>query len=162
MRQRGFAAGAALIAPLSIVMLVLTACATTVDSDVTTVAPGQATTTVFVATGSAAELLDQLVTEATGLSEAIVENEGQRDTLGRIETLWEAARPGVEEAAPDAVADLDRTIALMRTAVERRTPADADKALNNLRPLVSALSDENGVGWIRRAPSVTCRRSVSC
>lgn len=127
-----------------VVVVASAGCATTVDPDASSSAAGDVTTTVFVATGSTAELLDQLTTEAIGLSEAIVDNEGQRDILGRIEALWEGAKPGVEDGAPDAMADFDRTVDLMRRAVERRSPADADKALNNLRPLIAALPVERG------------------
>lgn len=141
MTARRFAASVAFIAPLSIASLALGGCSTTVDPDVTTLAPGATTsTTVFVATGSSAELLDQLLTEATGLSEAIVENEGQRDIVARIDALWDAARPGVEDLVSDsAVLEFDRAIAMMRNAVEVRRPADADKALNNLRNLVASI-----------------------
>jgi len=131
--------------PLAVVVA-LAGCATTVDPDASGSAAGDLSTTVFVATGSTAELLDQLASEAIGLSEAIVENEGERDILGRIEALWEGAAKGVEDGAPGAVADFERTIDLMRRAVERRSPADADKALNNLRPLIAALPDERGAG----------------
>lgn len=133
------APGAVVLASLVGAASVLVGCETTVDPGVTTRSPGAlASTTVFVAAGSTEGLLDQVVAEATGLSEAIVENEGQRDIVGRIETLWEAARPGIDEAAPDMLLEFDRAIALMRSAVERRRPADADKALNNLRNLIAA------------------------
>ena len=59
-------------------------------------------TTEFVAAGSTAELLDQLLAAASMLSEAIVANDGQHELIERIDVLWEAARPGVEEAQPDA------------------------------------------------------------
>jgi hypothetical protein len=116
-------------------------CATEVDPDVPVVDSGAApSTTEFVADGSTAELLDQLLTEAGGLSEAIVENEGQHDTIGRIDVIWEAARPGVESVAPEQLLEFDRAILLLHTGVDRRRPADADKAYNNLRNLIAALS----------------------
>lgn len=141
--RRRFATQTGAILRLAVVVA-LAGCATTVDPDVSRSAAGDVSTTVFVATGSTAKLLDQLAAEAIGLSEAIVENEGQRDILGRIDALWEGAAPGVEDGAPEALADFERTIDLMRRAVERRSPADADKALNNLRPLIAALPVERG------------------
>lgn len=119
----------------------LTACSTTLDSDITTPATGPApSTTVFAPAGSTAELLDQLVGEAATLSEAIVENQGQRDMMARIDVLWAAVRTDVDEAVSTAtLTDFDRTIELLRNSVERRRPADADKAHNNLRTLVAAL-----------------------
>jgi hypothetical protein len=130
---------AATAATLLIGAFALGACSTTIDPTVTTLPAGGTTTTVFVATGTTSELLDQLVETATGLSEAIVDNEGQRDIMARIDTLWEAVRPGVEDAVPDTILEFDRAIALMHNGVDRRRPADADKALNNFRNLVAAL-----------------------
>jgi hypothetical protein len=133
-RSAAVAAGVVLTASL------LSSCATEVDPDVPTPATdGSTPTTEFVASGSTAELLDQLLAEASGLSEAIVVNEGQHDTIGRIDALWEAARPGVAEAVPDGLLEFERAIALLHNGVDRRRPADADKAYNNLVQLVAAL-----------------------
>ncbi len=133
-------ASAAFAATLCVSAYALSACATTIDPTATTLPPGQSTTTtVFIASGSTSELLDQLVDAAVGLSEAIVENEGQRDIIARIDTLWDAARAGVERAVPDNVVEFDRAIELMHNGVDRRRPADADKALTNLRNLIAAL-----------------------
>ena len=96
-------------------------------------------TTEFVASGSTAELLDQLLAEAGGLSEAIVANEGQQASIERIDEIWEAARPGVEEAVPDGLLEFDRAIVMLHTGVDRRRPADADKAYTNLVQLVAAV-----------------------
>jgi hypothetical protein len=133
-RTAAVAIGAALVVTLA------TGCATQVDPDLAAPATGPApATTAFVATGSTTELLDQLLVEAGGLSEAIVQNEGQRDVIARIDAIWEAARPGVEEAAPDEVLELDRAIVMLHTGVDRRRPADADKAYTNLVNLLAAL-----------------------
>ncbi len=137
-------ASAASAATLCVSACALSACATTINPNATTRPPGDSTTTtVFVASGSTSERLGQLVDEAVGLSEAIVENEGQLDIIARIDTLWAAARPGVERAVPDNVPDnvveFDRAIELMRNGVDRRRPADADKALTNLRNLIASL-----------------------
>lgn len=137
MTSRPFAATTACL--LVTVALVLSACSSTVDPAVTTIAADRTTTTTFVVAGSTSALLDQLVAEATPLSEAIVENERDDAVLARVVALWDAARPGVESAAPALLLEFDRAIEMMRTAVERRRHADADKALNNLRFLVAAL-----------------------
>jgi hypothetical protein len=96
-------------------------------------------TTEFVASGSTAELIDQLVAEAGALSEAIVANEGQHDIIGRIDVIWAVARPGVEQADPDIVSEFDQAVELMHTGVDRRRPADADKAYANLTQLIATL-----------------------
>ena len=120
--------------------MLLAGCATEVDPQIPTPRTDESTTTTeFVATGSIDELLDQLLAEAAVLSEAIVQNEGQRDIVERIDVIWSAARPGVEAAAPDNLLEFDRAIAMLHTGVDRRRPADADKAYNNLAQLVAAL-----------------------
>jgi hypothetical protein len=123
-----------------LVVAMCSGCATEVDPDIPTPETGRPpATTEFVATGTTAELLDQLLAEAETLSEAIVDNEGQHDVIGRIDAIWEAARPGVEDAAPDRLLEFDRAIVMLHTGVDRRRPADADKAYNNLVNLVAAL-----------------------
>ena len=119
--------------------IVLAGCSTEVDPEIAAESTGEPSTTEFVAVGTTAELFDQLVAEAGGLSEAIVANHGQRTIVGRIDTLWAGARPAVERDAPDILAEFDRTIALMHTGVDRRRPADADKAYTNLVNLLAAL-----------------------
>jgi hypothetical protein len=125
----------------TIAIVALAACSTELDPELGAEQTGSdvVRTTEFVASGSAAELLDQLLAEADDLSEAIVANEGQRAILARIDTIWAAARPDVEERAQDNLAEFDRTIALMHTGVDRRRPADADKAYNNLSALRAAM-----------------------
>jgi hypothetical protein len=124
-----------------LVAIVLAGCSTEVDPDLASEATGVPATSEFVVEGSTAEVLDQLLDEAAGLSEAIVDNEHQRQVIRRIDVLWAAARSAVEEAAPDSVGSFDRTIALMHTGVDRRRPADADKAYTNLTNLVATLPD---------------------
>jgi hypothetical protein len=118
----------------------LAGCATEVDPEIpTAITEASTVTTEFVASGSTDELLEQLLTEAGTLSEAIVTNEDQHEIIGRIDVIWEAARPGVEQADPDSVLEFDQAIELLHTGVDRRRPADADKAYNNLTQLVAAL-----------------------
>jgi hypothetical protein len=126
--------------PLLVVAVLLGACSTEIDPSASTLGRGSTTTTtVFVADGTTAELLDQLLADLGGLSERIVENEGDEALLERVNTIWDAALPGVEAAAPDLVLEFDRAMVMVNSAVERRRHADADKALNNLRNLVAAL-----------------------
>jgi hypothetical protein len=115
------------------------ACAeTTIDPGLTTPRSVEATTTVFAPTGTTAELLEQLLTESNGLSDLIVANEGQQAALVRIDALWALARDEVASERADLLPGFESAIGLIRTGVERRRPADADKAYNNLRMLVTA------------------------
>jgi hypothetical protein len=128
------------LAAATLLVTLLAACATEVDPEIPTAITGASTvTTEFAASGSTAELLDQLLTDAGTLSEAIVTNEGQHEIIGRIDVIWQAARPGVEQTDPDSVLEFDQAIELLHTGVDRRRPADADKAYNNLVQLVAAL-----------------------
>jgi hypothetical protein len=130
------------MAAAALAAIVFAGCSTVVDPEIAAESTGVPSTTEFVAEGTNTELFDQLVDEAGGLSEAIVANHGQRVIVGRIDTLWEAARPAVEHDAPDTLAAFDRTIALMHTGVDRRRPADADKAYTNLVNLLAALDGD--------------------
>ena len=117
----------------------LVGCAkTTIDTSLTTPESVGATTTVFAPNGTTAELLGQLLTEAGALGDRIADNEGQQEAFTRIETLWSLVAPDVEAQQPDLVPGFQSAIDLLQTGVQRRRPADADKATNNLRTLIAA------------------------
>ncbi len=127
--------------PLLLLMAVIAGCAeTTVDPTRTTPASSVATTPPFTVAATTAGLLDQLAAETAGLSALIIEGDGQRESLARIEAVWAALRPEIEETHPDLVAEYESVVDMTRRAVERRRPADADKAHNNLRTLLAATS----------------------
>lgn len=119
----------------------LSACATTVVDSTATTTSTSTTTTTVAPTGTS-ELLTALLERIRGLSEIVVETGGQaaRDRLAEIEDLWERARPAVTATQESLVEDFERMIALCRLAVERRRPAEADKAYAFLTPLVAAVS----------------------
>jgi hypothetical protein len=113
---------------------------TTVDSvDTTEPAPDPTATTV-VPVGTPAELLGRLQLELTTLSEKVVEDEGEEDALRRVDELWAATEPAVTAARPDLLEQFQAVIDYAHRAVERRRPADADKATNNLRVLIDAFT----------------------
>jgi hypothetical protein len=117
----------------------LAGCAkTTIDTSLTTPETAGATTTVFAPSGTTAELLDHLLTEAGALGDRIADNEGQQEAFARIETLWSLVAPDVEAQQPDLLPGFQSAIDLLQTGVQRRRPADADKATNNLRTLIAA------------------------
>ena len=125
---------------VAVVALVsLTACAeTTVDTSLTAPPTADVTTSVFAPSGTTAEMLDELVGESGRLSDLIIANDGEVEALARIETLWSLVGDEVAAERPDLVPGFDSAIGLLRTGVERRRPADADKAYNNLRALAAA------------------------
>lgn len=112
------------------------ACATTYDTTATTVA--DVTTTAYVATGSTDDLLTSMSTEVGALSEKLVESEGQGEALTRIEAQWSAVRPVIAGERPELLDGFDAAIAQVQRSVERRRPADADKASKNLATLIAA------------------------
>ena len=127
-RVRRLAAGAAC-------SVALVACAETTVDPVESTVPATSTTTPF---GPTALLLDRLLGEVATLSERVVENEGDGEALARIEALWVVAGPEVEANRPELAPDFAAALELVRRSVERRRPADADKATNNLRMLIEA------------------------
>ena len=91
---------------------------------------------MFVATGSTAELLASIATRIDGLSEQLVDGEGQREALARIQAEWAVARPTIEAEKPELLIGFDAVLAQVQRAVDRRRPADADKAAKNLTVLI--------------------------
>jgi len=130
------------VAALAALALALAGCAaTTYDSAGTTAPAGAPDTTVAMSVvGTAAELLPRLDDELAALSERIVDNEGDDEALARVDALWGAARPQVAAERPELLEGFDGVVRLAATAVERRRPADADKASLNLITLVAAYS----------------------
>ena len=133
------ARGPFLAGTTAVVVILATACSTTYDTSATT-APAT-TSTVYVPSGSTAELLVALSTEVGALSERLVDNDGQRDALARIEAQWALVRPDVERQHPELLASIDAAIAHVQRSVERRRPADADKAAKNLDSLIAAYEE---------------------
>jgi len=119
----------------------LTACATTIDTSATTVVSSPpSAATVTAAPASIDERLAALAGEVGVLSERLVDNEGQTEALVRIESHWAAIRPEIDAERPELLAGFDAAIGQVRRSVERRRPADADKASKNLNTLIAALA----------------------
>ena len=122
---------------LAITLVALVGCdATTFESSATTAAA--VSTTAYVARGSTAELLASIAVEVGALSERLVESSGQQEALTRIEAQWNAARPAIEAERPELLGAFDRVIGQVERSVERRRPADADKAAKSLAVLIKA------------------------
>ena len=114
----------------------LTACnSVTYDASATT-APRVTTTTVFLPTGSTKDLLASIATAVDGLSEKLVQGDGQRPALARIQAEWAVVRPRIEAARPELLSGFDSVLAQVQRSVDRRRPADADKAAKNLAVLI--------------------------
>ena len=110
--------------------------ATTYDTSIQvgSVAP----TTTVLPTGSAAELLPQLVTEASKLSELIADHGDKLAVVERIEALWAAVSTDVTAKDREIATEIGAEIAKGRSAAMLNRPAAADKVYRNLTALVQA------------------------
>jgi hypothetical protein len=94
-------------------------------------------TTTLLIEGSTSELLVQMATEMSRLSAQVAEDgDAETVTLANIVAIWAAAEPQVEATRPELVDGFDTTVVMATSAVERKRPADADKAFSLLTDLV--------------------------
>jgi hypothetical protein len=82
-----------------------------------------------------------MAVEVGALSERLIDNSGQREALARIEAQWDVVRPTIEQDHPELLAGFDSAMGQVARAVERRRPADADKASRSLMSLIAATTD---------------------
>ena len=148
MKPRSFRAGV-----VGVGLLVLAACATTVDdpqladenpipiSGGVVVDDSSPPVTVPIA-GSATELLPEMAIEMSRLSALIIDEGDAEAALERIVATWAAIRPEVKEQRPGLVNGINATVELAETAVVRTRPADADKAFSLLTDLVDAYTGD--------------------
>lgn len=117
----------------------LGACSSTYDASVTT--PATVTvTTEFTVAGSTEEVLVALADEVAALSERLIDNDGQAAALARIEARWDVLEPTIQAEHPKLLYGFDSALDQVRRAVERRRPADADKAWRSLQALIAQIS----------------------
>ncbi len=108
---------------------------TTIDASITE-APVVASTTTLP-TGTAAELLPQLVIQAGKLSNIIGSQGAKNDQMHAITNLWNAARPEIAAKNPDLVKTFDFAVDLCDKGRQFNRPADADKCFRNLTALTN-------------------------
>lgn len=122
---------------------VLSSCATVIN-DTANTEPAQDTVATVVATtipsGDITSLLSQLVASANGLGEAIASqnNDQAREQAASALAIWTVLQPQLIDSGIDVVEDIDRMVELIQTAVERKRPADADKAFR----FISIIAEE--------------------
>ncbi|MEO6651731.1 MAG: hypothetical protein ABIP17_03635 [Ilumatobacteraceae bacterium] len=124
-------------------VLALGACGTTfVDETVATpdTSPTATTTTLVPVEPDAPldDVLGEIETLMFDLDQKIVDNDGQTETLDRIDELWSVAEPRIRAGDPNDVYNFDQAIQLARTGVERRRPADASKGYKIMRTVIDA------------------------
>jgi hypothetical protein len=88
--------------------------------------------------GTVVELINQLIPVADGLGQGVVDGDSTvyKHKLAQVDTIWEVLKPLIVESKIDVLENMQSIIDLFHSAVERKRPADADKALRFL-PLVA-------------------------
>ena len=131
--------------PLSLVVVAVVAvlstascAATTYDTSIS--AQVSAPTTTVLPTGTAAELLPQLVAESATLSTLIADHGDKLAAVERIEALWAAVRDEVAGNDRDIAIEIEAEIAKSRRAATFNRPGAADKSYRNLTALEKAYS----------------------
>ena len=126
---------------VSLCAIALTSCATEITgSTESTVVPVTTTTIPVAPTGSIISLLQQLIPVADGLGQAVVDGESKlaKEKVAQADAILLAIEPLILESEIDILESVQRVVRLMQTAVERKRPADADKALRFIPLIIEA------------------------
>ena len=121
----------------------LTSCATEITGSTESTVALATTTTIPVApTGSIISLLEQLLPVADGLGQAVVDGDSKvfNAIVAQADAILVAIEPLILESKIDVLESVQRVVGLMRTAAERKRPADADKALRFIPLIIEAVT----------------------
>ena len=86
--------------------------------------------------------MTQLGDVANGLGQAVVDGNSQvtKQKLAQADAIWEVLEPQIRASGVDLVESVQKIVDLIHSAVEKKRPADADKALRFV-PLVTETLD---------------------
>ena len=118
---------------------VLAACGTTTVVEVSTVPTTVVNETTTLPRGTPAQLALRLSELAYTLGTAIIDGNGKQ-TFGSIEAIWDSLSSALPRT--EFMVKLGERIEFMRNAVERKRPADADKAALHIGALIAAAQGE--------------------
>lgn len=123
--------------------IIASSCSTVINDTATTEAPADTVpvmVTTTIPSGDITTLMSQLVSTANGLGEAIANRQTNqaRQQASDAQAIWSALQPQLIDSGIDVVEDIDRMVELMNTAVDRKRPADADKAFR----FISIIAEE--------------------
>jgi hypothetical protein len=123
-------------------VLSLTGCATTIISTDTTAPVVTVASTTTLPSGESIDLMKNIASAGADLGDAIASGRGQeaRDALAVAKANWQVLEPQLQELKLDIAEDMRRIVDMMTTAVERKRPADADKANRFLGLIIDAFS----------------------
>ncbi len=122
--------------------LTLSGCATTIVSTDTTAPVVTVVTTTTLPTGDSLQLMKNIALAGADLGDSIADGRGDeaRAALATAQANWIVLEPQLQKLKLDVVEDLRRIVDMMTTAVERKRPADADKANRFLGLVIDAFS----------------------
>lgn len=122
--------------------LSLSGCATTIVSTDTTAPVVTVATTTTLPTGDSLQLMKNIAAAGADLGDSIADSRGDdaRAALATAQANWIVLEPQLQKLKLDVVEDLRRIVDMMTTAVERKRPADADKANRFLGLVIDAFS----------------------
>lgn len=115
---------------LTAILVVASGCATTIEDSSATTSTSPASTTTTIPRGTVSELFAELIDIGSGLGNDVAGGDmpTARAKLADIRATWQAIAPQIKELGSDKNEELQRLVNLYSTAVERKRPADADKA----------------------------------
>jgi hypothetical protein len=139
MRHRVLILASVIIAgPLGLVACGSTTIVDTSSSTTAAIGPDGSTP---VTTTVLRDPLDEMVRLTLGLGNEI-SNGNSTARLSTIQGLWTDARVSVDDIDPALGREIDHQLELIATAVERKRPADTDKAARNLAVVVEAIHNQ--------------------
>lgn len=129
--------------PIAAMIVLASGCATKIEDSSATTSTAPASTTTTIPRGTVAELFTSLLGIGKGLGNDVASGDMQtaRTKLADIRATWQAITPQLTNLGTDATEELQRLVDLYSSSVERKRPADADKATRFLglaiEPLIS-------------------------
>lgn len=123
-------------------VLSLTGCATTIISTDTTAPVVTIASSTTLPSGESLDLMKNIAAAGADLGDAIANGRSQeaRDALAVAKANWQVLEPQLQKLKLDIAEDMRRIVDMMTTAVERKRPADADKANRFLGLVIDAFS----------------------
>ena len=121
---------------------VLSSCATTFNSSAPTTIAVSASTTTTIPSGTAQQLFSQLLSLASELGNDVAEGKSSqaKAKLADIKATWIGVQNELGDVSKDTFEDLQRMVNLLVSSVERKRPADADKAMRYLPLILEGLN----------------------
>lgn len=121
--------------------IAFSSCSTQILTNLASTTTSSVVTTTTIPSGDIKSLLGEMLGNAQGLGNLIVAGDttGARIRLQNIEAAWTAVEPQLVALGNDVSVDVERIVGLVRNAVNKKRPADADKAARFLPLVIDAL-----------------------